>query len=83
MAEFEKINAQELENAAGGQAGAANIKHVANIQSGYLAVRTAPEAKYENEIKSTKLYNLRMGIRTEDRRFRICKRIFPEVITIK
>ena len=57
MAEFEKINAQELENAAGGQAGAANIKHVANIQAGYLAVRTAPEAKYENEIKSTKLYN--------------------------
>ena len=57
MAEFEKINAQELENAAGGQAGAVNIMHVANIQSGYLAVRTAPEAKYENEIKSTKLYN--------------------------
>ena len=57
MAEFEKINEQELENAAGGQAGAANIKHVANIQAGYLAVRTAPEAKYENEIKSTKLYN--------------------------
>ena len=57
MAEFEKINEQELENAAGGQAGAANIKHVANLQSGYLAVRTAPEAKYENEIKSTKLYN--------------------------
>ena len=57
MAEFEKINAQELENAAGGQAGAVNIKHVANIQSGYLAVRTAPEAKYENEIQSTKLYN--------------------------
>ena len=57
MAEFEKINDQELENAAGGQAGAANIKHVANLQAGYLAVRTAPEAKYENEIKSTKLYN--------------------------
>ena len=57
MAEFEKINDQELENAAGGQYGAANIKHVANLQSGYLAVRTAPEAKYENEIQSTKLYN--------------------------
>ncbi len=57
MAEFEKINDQELENAAGGQYGAANIKHVANLQGGYLAVRTAPEAKYENEIQSSKLYN--------------------------
>ena len=57
MADFEKINEQELENAAGGQYGNANIKHVANLQSGYLAVRTAPDAKYENEIQSTKLYN--------------------------
>ena len=57
MADFEKINDQELENAAGGQYGAANIKHVANLKDGYLAVRTAPEAKYENEIQSTKLYN--------------------------
>ena len=57
MADFEKINDQELENAAGGQYGNANIKHVANLQSGYLAVRTAPDAKYENEIQSTKLYN--------------------------
>ena len=57
MADFEKINDQELENAAGGQYGNANIKHVANLQSGYLAVRTAPDAKYENEMQSTKLYN--------------------------
>ena len=35
MADFEKINDQELENAAGGQYGQANIKHVANLQSGY------------------------------------------------
>ena len=57
MTNFEKINEQELENAAGGKGGAANVKHVANLQSGYLAVRTAPAAKYENEIQSTKLYN--------------------------
>ncbi len=57
MADFEKINDQELENAAGGQAGSGVFKKVANLQSGYLAVRTAPAAQYENEIQSTKLYN--------------------------
>ncbi len=57
MADFEKINDQELENAAGGQAGAPVYKTVANLRSGYLAVRTAPAAAYENEIQSTKLYN--------------------------
>ena len=57
MMNFEKINEQALENAAGGQGGAAVYKTVANLQAGYLAVRTAPEAKYENEIQSTKLYN--------------------------
>ena len=57
MADFEKINEQELENAAGGQSGAAVFKKVANLKDGYLAVRTAPAAKYENEIQSTKLHN--------------------------
>ena len=59
MADFEKIDGQELENAAGGNngPGAVNMKTVANLQNGYLAVRTAPAAKYENEIQSTKLYN--------------------------
>ncbi len=57
MTDFEKINEQELENAAGGQAATAVYKTVANLQAGYLAVRTAPAANYENEIQSTKLYN--------------------------
>ena len=57
MADFEKINEQELENAAGGAAAGGNMRVVAGLQSGYLAVRTAPAAQYENEIQSTKLYN--------------------------
>ena len=57
MDEFKKVNEQELEEAAGGTGGAAIYKTVANLQSGYLAVRTAPAAERANEIESTKLYN--------------------------
>ncbi len=57
MSDFEKIEGQELEEAAGGVGAKGVYKTVANLPSGYLAVRTAPEAKYENEIQSTKLYN--------------------------
>ena len=57
MAEIEKINDQEMEEVAGGAGGNGNRRVVANLQSGYLAVRTAPAFKYENEIQSTKLYN--------------------------
>ena len=59
MADYEKINAEELNEVAGGDAGTAvgTIKTVCNLQAGYLAVRTAPAYKYENEIQSTKLYN--------------------------
>ena len=57
MADFEKINGQEAESVSGGTGGYSNRKVVANLQSGYLAVRTAPEFKYENEIQSTKLQN--------------------------
>ncbi len=57
MTDFNKINDQELENVAGGSGGGAVFKTVANLTGGYLAVRTAPEYKYENEIQSCKLYN--------------------------
>ena len=57
MTNFEKITGQELEQAAGGQSAGVVWKTVANLKEGYLAVRTAPEARYENEIQSTKLQN--------------------------
>ena len=60
MADMKKINEQNLEEVNGGAngvAGAGNQRVVANLQAGYLAVRTAPDYKYENEIQSTKLYN--------------------------
>ena len=59
MTDYEKINAEELNEVAGGVGFMAvgTTKTVCNLQSGYLAVRTAPAYKYENEIQSTKLYN--------------------------
>ena len=56
MTDINKINDQELENVAGG-AGGGTMRVVANLQDGYLAIRTAPAYRYENEIKSCKLYN--------------------------
>ena len=56
MTDIRKINDQELENVAGGMSGA-NMRTVANLQGGYLAIRTAPAYRYENEIQSCKLYN--------------------------
>ena len=58
MADFEKINEQELDNVAGGSGGGEAVwKTVANLSSGYLAIRTAPEAKYENEVNHIGLQN--------------------------
>ena len=56
MTEFNKINDQELDNVAGG-AGANGWRTVCGLQSGYLAIRTAPAAAYENEINHIGLYN--------------------------
>jgi hypothetical protein len=56
MADFEKMEGQEIENISGGAGYGGNIKTVF-VTSGYLAVRTAPAYRYENEIQSTKLYN--------------------------
>ena len=55
MADFEKMEGQEIENISGGAGYNSNIRTVF-VQSGYLAVRTAPAYRYENEIQSTKLY---------------------------
>ena len=57
MSELNKINEQELENVAGGTAENGTWKTVCNLQSGYLAIRTAPAAQYENEINHIGLKN--------------------------
>ena len=54
MTEIRKINGQELENVAGGEGYNYDFnsgwRTVKNIQSGYLAIRTAPTFAYENEV---------------------------------
>ncbi len=57
MADFEKLNEQELENAAGGQSGAGVYKRVTHLKAEYLAVRNAPVEDSANEIKGTRLKN--------------------------
>ena len=56
MMDMNKINEQDLNNVAGGAA-QNQWKTVANIQSGYLAIRTAPAADYNNEINHIGLHN--------------------------
>lgn len=55
--EFEKMNDEELEQAAGGRGGITGIaeggsthKKVKGLQTGYLALRNAPGYDYRNEI---------------------------------
>ncbi len=52
--EFEKLNEEELEQAAGGKnelaAGGSVHKRVSGIKTGYLALRSAPGYNYNNEI---------------------------------
>ena len=59
MMENMKItNEQALEDIAGGKVGYnGQWMTVVNLQSGYLAIRTAPSYKYENEINHIGLYN--------------------------
>ena len=57
MTDMNKINEQELENIAGGAKKGNGWRTVRGIQSGYLAIRTAPAANYENEINHVGLYN--------------------------
>ena len=52
--EFEKLNEEELEQAAGGKnelaGGESTHKTVKGLQTGYLAMRSAPGYNYNNEI---------------------------------
>ncbi len=59
MADMDKINESELTDVSGGS----HHKHhsdkrvVANLQSGYLAMRTQPTYSASNEIRGSELYN--------------------------
>ena len=58
MDELKKINDQELEEVVGGfqnQDGSWRI--VAGLQTGWLAMRTAPTYDYSNEMRGNELYN--------------------------
>ena len=58
MDDIKKINDQELEDVTGGTVGyQGQWMTVRNLNSGYLAIRTAPAYKYENEINHIGLYN--------------------------
>lgn len=54
--DIKKMDKKDTEQVAGGFAGQANEKVVSGLEGGYLAVRSQPEFKYENE-KSTRLVN--------------------------
>ena len=57
MSEMNKINPEELEGVAGGAAATGVWKTVTGLTGGYLAIRTAPAADYNNEINHTGLLN--------------------------
>lgn len=58
MAELKKINEMEVENVAGGAGYNANgYRTVCRLETGYLAMRTAPTYDYANEIRGAELYN--------------------------
>lgn len=57
MTDINKINEQELENVAGGYGYDNGWRTVCGLQSGCLAIRTAPAANYENEINHIGLHN--------------------------
>ena len=52
-----ELSMEELENVTGGAAANGTWKTVCNLQGGYLAIRTAPAAQYENEINHIGLKN--------------------------
>ena len=57
MKELNRISEEELEGITGGSTWTEGWRTVRCIQSGYLAIRTAPAAKYENEINHIGLVN--------------------------
>ena len=56
MAEIEKMSDQELESTAGGFAAGTWVT-VRGLQTGYLALRTAPTYDYKNEIRGSESAN--------------------------
>ena len=58
MAELNKINEMEVENVTGGNGYNANgYRTVCGLQTGWLAMRTAPTYDYTNEIRGSELNN--------------------------
>ena len=59
MSELNKINDMEVENVSGGNGGynSNGYRTVCGLQTGYLAIRTAPTYDYNNEIRGSELYN--------------------------
>lgn len=56
MSDFEKMGEQELENVAGGFAAGTWVT-VTGLRTGYLALRTAPNYDYANEIRGSESAN--------------------------
>ena len=57
MTDINKINVEELDNVAGGAGEGMATKTVTGLTGGYLAIRTAPKADYNNEINHIGLHN--------------------------
>ncbi len=56
--DIKKVNEEVLEEVAGGNAvGYGYWYTVSGLQTGYLAMRTAPTYDYSNEIRGSELYN--------------------------
>ena len=63
MAEMEKMNDQKMESVAGGNYGSSGNGRwvtVRGLETGYLALRTAPTYDYNNEIRGSESYNGQM-----------------------
>ena len=57
MAEYEKLSDQELSEVAGGGYEYGSWKVVGGLQTGWLAMRSAPTYDYSNEMRGNELYN--------------------------
>ncbi len=58
MADLNKINDMEVENVSGGNGyNSSGYRTVCRLETGYLAMRTAPTYDYSNEIRGAELYN--------------------------
>ena len=58
MSELNKINEMEVESVNGGNGyNADGYRTVTGLQTGWLAIRTAPTYDYANEIRGSELYN--------------------------